>query len=201
MLDRPLWPVGQGLTSKRLGNNLKVVKLGNRIEKGLSKMWGHRGNIDEIFLRGKRCFCYFLDGHVISNDLLKMLSMTSGHKYWLYRGRIEIFQMKSKNRLLVSCALHFKHISENPCLKSTSEMDNFTFVFLSYRWIRHWFQMMTSLRRDLHHIPQSTHLSWYFEASASMVYRWGNAGCFVHMKRVMRLATGKVLFGGYYQAP
>ena len=38
MLDRPLWPVGQGLTSKRLGNNLKVVKLGNRIEKGLSKM-------------------------------------------------------------------------------------------------------------------------------------------------------------------
>ena len=65
MLDRPLWPIGHGLTSKRLGNNLKVVRLGNK--------------------RGKRCFYYLLDGHVISNDLLKMLSMTSGHKYWLHR--------------------------------------------------------------------------------------------------------------------
>jgi hypothetical protein len=34
MLDRPFWPVGQGLTSKRLGNNLKLVKLGNRIGEG-----------------------------------------------------------------------------------------------------------------------------------------------------------------------
>ena len=35
MLDRPLWPVGHGLTSKRLGNNLKIIRLDDRIEKGL----------------------------------------------------------------------------------------------------------------------------------------------------------------------
>ena len=54
MLDRPLWPVGQGLTSKRLGNNLKVVGLANGTGEGFQKLLGHLSNVDKIISRGKK---------------------------------------------------------------------------------------------------------------------------------------------------
>ena len=72
MLDRPLWPVGQGLTSKRLGNNLKVVRLGNRIEEGLSKVVkSFIKCVRDNFKREKDAFAISWIELVISNDLLR----------------------------------------------------------------------------------------------------------------------------------
>ena len=69
MLDRPLWPVGQGLTSKRLGNNLKLVRLGNRIGEGSYKFISHLSNAEKIISIEKKCLGHILIELVISNDL------------------------------------------------------------------------------------------------------------------------------------
>ena len=64
--------------------------------------------------------------------------------------------MKSKNRQLVRCAFHFKHISETPCLKSISEMDDLIFTFfltdevdLGSRWWHHFAEISSICRIQL----------------------------------------------------
>ena len=95
MLDRPLWPVGQGLTSKRLGNNLKLVEIANGIGEGLQKLVGHLSNVEEIISKDKRYFRCLLEKLLDSNDLSQVLFYDL-EKYFDYGIDREIrIQMKS----------------------------------------------------------------------------------------------------------